>query len=81
MFEENDGDYFEGFSEFKNPLSAEFFQTRQEIFKDQMEYMEQNPGMEEETGMNEEYNIRFEEALEGFLQNFVKNGLTIRGES
>jgi hypothetical protein len=79
MFNNNNQEYYGEEPLFKNPLSAEFFQIKQEIIDEHMMNMESNPDADEMTTYNDDLNNRFEEALENFLQNFVKNGLTIRG--
>jgi hypothetical protein len=79
MFKNSNDQYYEEESEFRNPLSAEFFQAKQELYEEHMAAMEANPEGDDETTFNDELNNRFDDALENFLQNFVKNGLTIRG--
>ena len=80
MFNNPDNEYYQEENEFKNPLSAEFFQIKQQLYEEHYEAMEANQDMDDETTFNDDLNNRFDDALENFLQNFVKNGLTIRGK-
>jgi hypothetical protein len=76
---DNHEEYYEEDPEFKNPQSAEFFQIRREIYNEHVMNMEQNGEFEEDMTLNEEFQIRMEEALENYLSNFTKHGLTQRG--
>ena len=78
MYSQDNETYFEGYEEFKNPLSAELYQTYQMILSERMDYLDQNPGIEEDSQLDD-FTQRYEEAVEAFLENFVKKGLTIRG--
>lgn len=72
-------DYYEEAPEFKNPQSAEFFQIKSEIFREHQMGLENGDYDEDET-QNDELFIQLEEALESYLTNFVKHGLTQRGD-
>ena len=79
MFGTSNDNYYEEQEQFTNPLSAEFFQIKRELWEDHMMNMENQVDPDDEMTLNDELANKFEDALEGFLQNFVKNGLTMRG--
>ena len=75
-------EYFEEQSEFKNNYSASLYNARQTLLEEHMVHLDQNPGREDDsTTQNDQLMNRLEDELEAFLQNFVRNGLTIRGQS
>ena len=79
MFGSPNEQYSEEQMDFRNPLSAEFFQTRRDLLEDHMMIMDSHLDQDDEMTLNDELANKFDDALEIFLQNFVKNGLTLRG--
>ena len=74
--------YYNDVNDYKNPLTASFVKARQTLLEDHMMHYEQGGEYEggDSTTQKDELAMRMEEELEQFLQSFVKNGLTIRGE-
>ena len=76
----DNNNFYEEQNQFTNQLSGEFFQIKRELWEDHLMNMENGVDPDDEMTLNDELANRLEDALEGFLQNFVKNGLTMRGE-